>query len=123
MLICFIGWTVCSALYQDSGNVGAGRAVIAFIWLFSVSYAYAWSGLLVAYTVEIMPFKIRAKGLILMVMNFWVQVALVINLYVQPCWALIVESWDLSLDAWNPSYHATLSEYSEFSLTVPHTDT
>ncbi|KAJ7900712.1 hypothetical protein B0H14DRAFT_2330992 [Mycena olivaceomarginata] len=73
MLVCFIGWTVCSALYQDSGNVGAGRAVIAFIWLFSVSYALAWSGLLVAYTVEIMPFKIRAKGL--MVMNFWVQVA------------------------------------------------
>ncbi|KAJ7833777.1 general substrate transporter [Mycena olivaceomarginata] len=82
MLICFIGWTVCSALYQDSGNVGAGRAVIAFIWLFSVSYALAWSGLLVAYTVEIMPFKIRAKGL--MVMNFWVQVALVINQYVNP---------------------------------------
>jgi hypothetical protein len=120
MLICFIGWTVCSALYQDSGNVGAGRAVIAFIWLFSVSYALAWSGLLVAYTVEIMPFKIRAKGL--MVMNFWVQVALVINQYVQPCCALIVESWDLSLDAWNPSYHVTLSEYSELSLTVPHTD-
>jgi hypothetical protein len=97
MLICFIGWTVCSAIYQDSGNAGAGRAVIAFIWLFSVSYALAWSGLLVAYTVEIMPYKIRAKGL--MVMNFWVQVALVINQYVQPCCALVVESWDLSRDA------------------------
>ncbi|KAJ7811307.1 general substrate transporter [Mycena olivaceomarginata] len=61
-------------------NACAGRAVIAFIWLFSVSYALAWSGLLVAYTVEIMPFKIRAK--VLMVMNLWIQVALVINQYV-----------------------------------------
>jgi len=82
MLICFIFWTVCSAIYQDSGNAGAGKAVVAFIWLFNFSYALAWSGLLVAYTVEILPFKIRAKGL--MVMNFWVQVALVINQYVNP---------------------------------------
>jgi len=80
MLICFICWTICSAIYQESGNAGAGRAVIAFIWIFSVSYALAWSGLLVAYTVEIVPYKIRAKGL--MVMNFWIQVALVINQYV-----------------------------------------
>jgi hypothetical protein len=43
MLICSIGWTVCSAVYQDLGNAGAGRAVIVFIWLFSVSYALAWS--------------------------------------------------------------------------------
>jgi hypothetical protein len=40
------------------------------------------SGLLVAYTVEIMPFKLRAKGL--MIMNFWIQVALVITQYVNP---------------------------------------
>jgi len=82
MLVCFICWTICSAIYQNTGDGAAGRAVIAFIWLFSVSYALAWSGLLVAYTVEIMPFKIRAKGL--MLMNFWVQVALVINQYVNP---------------------------------------
>ncbi|OCT44144.1 Lactose permease [Cladophialophora carrionii] len=82
MLLCFIIWTICSAIYQDTGNKAAGQAVIAFIWIFNFSYALAWSGLLVAYTVEIMPFKIRAKGL--MIMNFWVQVALVINQYVNP---------------------------------------
>jgi len=82
MLVCFICWTICSAVYQETGNANAGRAVIAFIWLFSVSYALAWSGLLVAYTVEILPYKIRAKGL--MLMNFWIQVALVINQYVNP---------------------------------------
>ncbi|KAF7344220.1 Lactose permease [Mycena venus] len=52
MLIFFIGWTVCSAVYQDSGNAGAGRAVIAFIWLFSGSCALAWSGLLVALVIN-----------------------------------------------------------------------
>ncbi|KAK5223564.1 hypothetical protein LTR72_004950 [Exophiala xenobiotica] len=82
MLCCFIAWTICAAVYQDNGNKAAGRAVVAFIWLHGTTYSLAWSGLLVGYTVEIMPFKIRAKGL--MVMNFWVQVALVINQYVNP---------------------------------------
>lgn len=82
MLVCFIGWTICSAIYQENNNKAAGKAVVAFIWIFNSAYALAWSGLLVGYTVEIMPFKIRAKGL--MIMNFWVQVALVINQYVNP---------------------------------------
>lgn len=34
------------------------EGVVAMIWLFSVAYALAWSGLLVAYTVEILPFKV-----------------------------------------------------------------
>lgn len=94
MLICFIGWTICSAAYQNSGDAAAGRAVIAFIWMFGASYALAWSGLLVAYTVEIMPYKIRAKGL--MLMNFWVQVALVINQYVNPLgFTHLVPNWKL----------------------------
>ncbi|KAF2834947.1 general substrate transporter [Patellaria atrata CBS 101060] len=82
MLIVFILWTICSSIQQRTGDKAAGRAVVAFIWIFSACYAFAWSGLLVAYTVEILPFKIRAKGL--MVMNFWIQVALVINQYVNP---------------------------------------
>jgi len=77
MLITFVIWTICTALFEDSGNLAAGKAVIAMIFLFSATYAFAWSGLLVAYTVEIMPFKLRAKGL--MVMNFFVQVALIFN--------------------------------------------
>jgi len=81
MLVCFTLWTVCTALFEQ-GNLAAGKAVIGFIYLFSFSYALAWSGLLVAYTVEIMPFKLRAKGLTLM--NFFVQVALTVNQCVSP---------------------------------------
>jgi hypothetical protein len=61
-------WTICAAYQERDGNEGAGRAVIAFIWIFNVLYALASSRLLVAYTVQILPFKIRAKGL--MLMNF-----------------------------------------------------
>lgn len=82
MLVVFIIWTICSSVQQRTNNKQAGQAVIAMIWLYSVSYALAWSGLLVAYTVEILPYKIRAKGL--MLMNFFIQVALTINQYVNP---------------------------------------
>ena len=82
MLIMFVLWTICSSVFEKNGSHSAGNAIVAFIWIFNTCYAFAWSGLLVAYTVEIMPFKIRAKGL--MVMNFWIQVALVINQYVNP---------------------------------------
>lgn len=77
MLIIFTVWTVCTALYEDENNKMAGKAVIAMIFFYSIAYAFAWSGLLVAYTVEILPFKLRAKGL--MIMNFFVQCALVFN--------------------------------------------
>ena len=86
MLLFFMSVTICSAEYARTGNKGTGIAIILFVWLHGVAYALAWSGLLVAYTVEIMPFKLRAKGL--MIMNVSVQVALVINNYVNPLpWA------------------------------------
>jgi sugar porter (SP) family MFS transporter len=80
MCLCFVIWTICSS--RSDQDSAAAKGVIAMIWIFSVCYALAWSGLLVAYTVEILPFKIRAKGL--MIMNFFIQVALTINQYVNP---------------------------------------
>lgn len=86
MLLFFMAVTICSAEYARTKKAGTGYALILFVWLHGVAYALAWSGLLVAYTVEIMPFKLRAKGL--MIMNVSVQVALVINNYVNPLpWA------------------------------------
>ncbi|KAF1355846.1 general substrate transporter [Lizonia empirigonia] len=82
MCVTFIVWTICSSQQEAKESKAAGQAVIAMIWIFSVAYALAWSGLLVAYTVEILPFKIRAKGL--MIMNLFIQVALTINQYVNP---------------------------------------
>jgi len=82
MLLCLMAATVAGSQYSKTGNTGTGVAVIVFFWFHGVCYAFAWSGLLVAYTVEILPFKLRAKGM--MIMNVAVNVALVINNYVNP---------------------------------------
>lgn len=82
MLLFFIGLTICGARYSANESHGLAIGAVVFIWLHGVAYALAWSGLLVAYTVEVLPFKLRAKGLT--VMNVAVQVALVINQYVNP---------------------------------------
>jgi len=82
MLIFLMCATITGWSYGKTENKGTGYANIVFVWLHGVSYAFAWSGLLVAYTVEILPFKLRAKGLF--IMNLAVQVALTINNYVNP---------------------------------------
>ncbi|KAL4767001.1 general substrate transporter [Aspergillus nidulans var. acristatus] len=65
MLISFTVWTACSAVYAQTESAPAGRAVLAMIFLFYGTAGAAWPGLTVAYTVEILPFNIRAKGLTL----------------------------------------------------------
>lgn len=78
----FIIWTLTAGLYEDHHAKGANYAMVAFVWLFGVFYAVAWSGLLVGYTIEILPYKLRAKGL--MIMNVSVQAALTLNIYANP---------------------------------------
>ena len=82
MLLFLICATITGQQYTAKGQVGIGYANIVFVWLHGVAYALAWSGLLVAYTVEILPYKLRAKGVF--IMNLSVQVALTINNYVNP---------------------------------------
>ena len=57
MLCFFTGATIAGSQYSKTQDKGTGIAVILFFWLHGVAYATAWSGLLVAYTVEILPFK------------------------------------------------------------------
>ncbi|KAK2016813.1 general substrate transporter [Colletotrichum eremochloae] len=63
MLISFSIWTACSAVYAQTGSSSAGIAVVAMIFVFYGVAGAAWPGLTVSYTVEILPFNIRAKGL------------------------------------------------------------
>lgn len=78
----FIFWTLTSGLYEERGAPGANYAMIFFVWLFGVFYSLAWSGLLIGYTIEILPYKLRAKGL--MLMNIFVNAALTLNIYANP---------------------------------------
>lgn len=61
MLIVFVIWTICSAQFSINGSKASANAVVAMIFIYYVFYNCAWSGLLVGYAVEILPFSIRAK--------------------------------------------------------------
>lgn len=82
MLLFFTLQTICSARYATTKSESAAHAVIVFIFLFSSSYAIAFSPLPVAYTLEILPYPLRAKGFT--VLNFVISLALVFNQYVNP---------------------------------------
>ncbi|KAK4898831.1 hypothetical protein LTR27_003562 [Elasticomyces elasticus] len=82
MLCAFTVWTACAGSYAKTGNVGTGNTVIAMIFIYYVFYNFAWSGLLVGYASEILPYNIRAKGMTLMFLM--VDIALFFNQYVNP---------------------------------------
>jgi len=82
MLVMFICWTISSKFAAENGSKPAGNAVVAMIFLYYTFYNAAWSGLLVGYTVEILPFEIRARGMA--VMFLFVNLALFFNNYVNP---------------------------------------
>jgi len=82
MLVSLGLWTMCAALYEQTKSEFAGHATIGVIFLYFGFYDIAYSPLLVAYTVEILPFSIRAKGFA--VMNLTVSIALIFNQYVNP---------------------------------------
>ncbi|CCX12143.1 general substrate transporter [Pyronema domesticum] len=90
MGIIFICWTIASKYAVENHIKGAGSAVVAMIFLYYTCYNLAWSGLLIGYTVEILPFEIRARGMA--VMFFFVNIALFFNNYVNPI-ALTDISW------------------------------
>ncbi|TDL25203.1 hexose transporter [Rickenella mellea] len=82
MLLFFTLQTVCSALYAHTQSKSAAHAVIAFIFLFYASYDIAFTPLIVSYTVEILPYAIRAKGFT--IFNFSISLSLIFNQYVNP---------------------------------------
>ncbi|KAG5646741.1 hypothetical protein DXG03_002423 [Asterophora parasitica] len=82
MTIFFTLQTVCSAVFANTGSQGAAHAVIAFIFLFYASYDLAFTPLIVSYTLEILPYQLRAKGFT--VFNFAISLSLIFNQYVNP---------------------------------------
>lgn len=84
MVVSFACWTATGAIYENSDmtNVNSGYAQLVFIWIFGVFYDIGFSGLLVAYALEILPFHLRAKGM--MIMNITVQAVLAMGKSVEP---------------------------------------
>jgi hypothetical protein len=72
-----------SPFFQNPANSPfSGNTVAACIFFYYGFYNIALSPLLVSYTVEILPFRVRSKGL--MIMNLAVNCSLVFNQYANP---------------------------------------
>ncbi|KAF8071939.1 hypothetical protein FPV67DRAFT_908434 [Lyophyllum atratum] len=82
MLVAFGTWTVTNALYINFGNIAAAKATIPLIFIFYFFYDIAYTPMLVAYTLEILPYRIRAKGFA--VMNLTVMLTVAFNQFINP---------------------------------------
>lgn len=80
MLTIFTAWTIASAQFALTGAQAAGTAVLALIFVYQAFYCIAFSPLPVAYSVEVLPFSIRAKGMATYV--FSTKAAVFVNQYV-----------------------------------------
>ncbi|KAG0646980.1 Lactose permease [Hyphodiscus hymeniophilus] len=110
MVLSFVCWTITGAVYENSNgtNKGDGYAQLVFIWLFGMFYDIGFSGLLVAYALEVLPFHLRAKGM--MIMNITVQAILAIGNQTN------VLAWDGFPKHWNFMLFYTLWDLCEFAF-------
>jgi len=90
MLVLWCIFTALNATFAKSGGSGVGAAVIAFIYLFASSYSSCWTPLSQSYTSEILPFRLRAKGMAYFA--FAQSVCTCINQWVNPI-ALEAIAW------------------------------
>lgn len=82
MLASFIVVTALSAVYAEQGNKAAGRAVIAMLFVFFGFYDIAFTPLSLAYPTEILPFRLRSRGLSLTLLTIFASGFF--NQYVNP---------------------------------------
>jgi hypothetical protein len=82
MLVFFTCLTISAAEYQIHGSLGGAHAFLAFLFLYYAAYDMAFTPLIVAYTVEILPFALRAKGF--NIFNFAISLSLIFNQYANP---------------------------------------
>ncbi|KAK5168800.1 uncharacterized protein LTR77_006109 [Saxophila tyrrhenica] len=90
MCLAMTGWTVASQQHEALGNTSSGRAVVALIFVFMFFFNLAWSGLLIAYVVEISPFYLRSRYLTVLLL--FVAAGSFFSQYVNPV-ALEAITW------------------------------
>ncbi|KAI2617328.1 sugar transporter-like protein [Hypomontagnella submonticulosa] len=110
MVVSFVSWTICGAIYENSDmtNVASGYAQLVFIWLFGIFYDIGFSGLLIAYALEVLPFQLRAKGM--MIMNITVQAVLALSNQTNKI------AWNRMPKHWNFMLFYTLWDFCELAF-------
>lgn len=89
-LVCYVIWTGLEAKYEMSTNLSTGaggppgvaKAIVAMIFIYNLVFSVGWGPLQVTYVVEILPYNLRARGLVLY--NLFVALALIFNQYANP---------------------------------------
>ncbi|KAL4959797.1 general substrate transporter [Aspergillus stella-maris] len=82
MLVSFVIWTACSAVFDSTQASALGRTVIAFVFIFYFHYDIAYTPLLMGYPTEIFPYTTRSKGLTVELLS--VYSSLIILAFVNP---------------------------------------
>ncbi|TVY14531.1 Lactose permease, partial [Lachnellula arida] len=82
MVLANVPLTAASAVYADRGSKAAAYTVVVFLFLYNAAFNLACNPLLYCYATEILPFRIRARGLALQIAVS--QAALTVNQYVNP---------------------------------------
>ncbi|KAJ8081528.1 hypothetical protein PM082_007373 [Marasmius tenuissimus] len=90
MLVFYIAQTITFAQFTQHGDPAAAHGMIACLFIYYAFYDLAFTPLIVSYTVEILPYQLRAKGFT--IFNFTISLALIFNQYVNPV-ALGKLSW------------------------------
>ncbi|RDL34555.1 uncharacterized protein BP5553_07683 [Venustampulla echinocandica] len=82
MWLVFTIITILTGVFTNTGSKSASYASVAFIYLYSGVHNLGWTGAMMLYVVEILPYSIRAKGIAL----FWfvTGAAGAFNTYVNP---------------------------------------
>ena len=64
MAVCFLVWTILSAIDDHQGfkNPGLGVGVVVMVFIYYMFYNMSFLPLTIAYTLEVLPFTLRAKG-------------------------------------------------------------
>jgi len=90
MMLFYTAQTVCLAQYSEYGTPAAAHAFVVFVFLFFAAFDLAFTPLIISYTVEILPFHLRSKGL--GVLGVVIFLAVIFNQYINP-FALDALGW------------------------------
>ncbi|GMF08310.1 unnamed protein product [Ambrosiozyma monospora] len=84
MLICYIIWTVLSAINQkrNFNDKPLAQGVLAMIFMYYIAYNFGFNGLPWVFITEILPFTLRTKGV--NILQVTQQFCSVYNGYVNP---------------------------------------
>jgi hypothetical protein len=82
MIAANVPLTIASSVYAKNGSQPAAYTVVVFLFVYDAAFNLACNPLLYCYATEILPYRIRARGLGLQIAVS--RAALTVNQYVNP---------------------------------------